>query len=86
MILGILAFVLAWIPGFGLLLAMLLVAVGLPLSISNFRNVRRESQDAGMATAGMVINIIAAAIALLWFLFIAVAFGPFFLGSCFGRV
>ena len=62
MILGILAMVFLWIPFVGAFIALIMVAVGLPLSIVGFRSARREGQGAGMSIAGMVLNIVALAI------------------------
>ena len=77
MVLGILAIVFVWIPWTGLI-AVPLAAVGLPLSIAGFRNARRENTGAGMAIAGMVTNIVAAVIILLWFLPFAALFASLF--------
>ena len=76
MILGILAIIFVWIPVIGLI-AIPMVAVGLPLSIVGFRNARRLNTGAGMAIAGMVTNIVAVAGILLWMLVFgaAVLFG-----------
>lgn len=75
MILGILAIVFVWIPFIGLI-AVPMVAVGLPLSIAGFRNARRHDTGSGMAIAGMVTNIVAMAVILLWvLLFGVVIFG-----------
>ena len=76
MILGILAIIFVWIPVIGLI-AIPMVAVGLPLSVVGFRNARRLNTGAGMAIAGMVTNIVAVAGILLWMLLVgaAVLFG-----------
>ena len=79
MILGILAIIFVWIPVIGLI-AVPMVAVGLPLSIVGFRNARRNNTGAGMAIAGMVTNIVAVAGILLWtliFLAASSATAPF---------
>ena len=76
MILGILAIIFVWIPFIGLI-AIPMVAIGLPLSIIGFRNARRQDTGAGMAIAGMVTNIVAMAVILLWMLI----FGAVFLGT-----
>ena len=65
MILGILAIILVWVPLAGIV-AIPLVAVGLPLSLAGFRNARRNNDGGGMAIAGITLNIVAAAVILLW--------------------
>ena len=77
MVLGILAVIFVWVPVYGLI-SIPMVAVGLPLSIVGFRNARREGAGAGIAIAGMVTNIVAAMIILLWFLLFATFIVHFF--------
>lgn len=62
MILGILAIITAWTPP-ATIVAIPLVAVGLPLSLAGFRRARRNNGGAGasMATAGITLNLFAAA-------------------------
>ena len=62
MILGILALILVWMPPASIF-ALPLVAVGLPLSLAGFRRARRNNGGAGasMATAGITLNLFAAA-------------------------
>lgn len=64
MTLGILAFILVWIPAFGII-AWPLIFVGLPLSAIGFARNRKRGEGSGMAMAGMVMNIIALVIAVL---------------------
>lgn len=65
MILGILAMIFVWIPLVGII-AIPMVAVGLPLSVAGLIIARRNDDGAGTAIAGMVTNVIAAAIILVW--------------------
>ena len=67
MVLGILAIITVWIPLVGIV-AIPLVAVGLPMSLAGFRSARRNNDGAGtgMAIAGITLNLVAAAIILLW--------------------
>ena len=71
MVLGILAMVFLWIPFVGWIIALIMVAVGLPLSVVGFRKARREGEGAGMSITGMVLNIVAIGIIGL----VIVAFG-----------
>ena len=65
MILGILAMIVVWIPVIGIV-AIPMVAAGLPLSLVGLRRARRDNEGAGMAVAGITLNIVAAAVILLW--------------------
>ena len=65
MILGILAMIFLWIPFVGGVIALLMVAVGLPLSGAGLRSARRNGAGAGMAIAGIVLNVVALAIILV---------------------
>ena len=64
MILGILAFILVWIPFFGII-AWPLIIVGLPLSAIGFARNRKRGKGSRMAIVGMVMNIIALVLAVL---------------------
>ncbi|MCY3802254.1 MAG: hypothetical protein OXG46_11840 [Chloroflexi bacterium] len=64
MILGILAFILVWIPVFGII-AWPLILVGLPLSAIGFSRNRKRGEGSRAAIAGMVMNIISLVIAIL---------------------
>ena len=48
-----------WIPIAEWIIALIMVAVGLPLSIVGFRAARRAETGAGMAIAGIVLNVVA---------------------------
>ena len=65
MILGILAMIVVWIPVIGIV-AIPMVTAGLPLSLVGLRRARRDNEGAGMAIAGITLNIVAAAVILLW--------------------
>ena len=69
MILGILAMIFVWIPVVGII-AIPLVAVGLPLSLAGLIIARRNDDGAGMAIAGLVTNVLAAAIIMVWVIFV----------------
>ena len=69
MILGILAMIFVWIPLVGII-AIPLVAVGLPLSLAGLIIARRHDDGAGMAIAGLVTNVLAAAIIMVWVIFV----------------
>ena len=58
MLLGILSIILAALPFIGLI-AIPMIAVGLPLSIAGYRNARRHNTGAGTARAGMATNTVA---------------------------
>ena len=66
MVLGILAIVFVWTPFGGApeWASAPLVVVGLPLSMVSFQNARRNNTRSGIAIAGMVTNIVAAAMLL----------------------
>ena len=66
MVLGILAIVFVWTPFGGApeWISAPLVVVGLPLSIVAYQNARRQATRSGIAIAGMVTNIVAAAMLL----------------------
>ncbi|MCY3802255.1 MAG: hypothetical protein OXG46_11845 [Chloroflexi bacterium] len=72
MILGILAIIFVWIPIVGVI-AWPLIIIGLPLSAIGFAQNRKRGEGSGMAIAGIVMNIIALVIAILWTVFFAVA-------------
>ena len=65
MILGILAMIFLWIPLVGAVIALLTVVIGLPLSGAGLRSARRNGAGAGMAIAGIVLNVVALVIILV---------------------
>lgn len=65
MILGILAIIIVWIPIVGVI-AWPFIIIGLPLSAIGFAQARKRGQGSGMAIAGIVMNIIALVIAILY--------------------
>ena len=71
MILGILAVVFAVIPIIGWIISIPCLMVGLPLSIIGFSQNRKRGRGYGMAIAGIITNIVAIAVVILWiFLFV----------------
>ena len=70
MALGILAIVFVWTPigGASGWITVPLVVVGLPLSIAAYQKARRNATRIGIAIAGMVTNIVAAAMFLVQWL------------------
>ena len=72
MVLGILAIVFVWAPlgGAPEWITVLLAVVGLPLSIAAYQNARRNATRIGIAIAGMVTNIVAAAMFLGRYLYL----------------
>lgn len=71
MILGILAVVFAVIPIIGWIISIPCLLVGLPLSIIGFFQNRKRGRGYGMAIAGIVTNIVAIVVVILWiFLFV----------------
>ena len=78
MILGTLAIILVWIPLIGLI-AIPMIAVGLPLSIAGYRNARRHNTGVGTARAGIATNTVAILIGALVIVALVVSppqFGP----------
>ena len=74
MVLGILAVIFAVIPIFGWIISIPCLMVGLPLSIIGFTQNRKRGRGYGMAIAGIITNIVAIAVVVLWVvLFVASA-------------
>ena len=72
MILGILAVVFAIIPIIGWIISIPCLLIGLPLSIIGLLQNRKRSHGYGMAIAGIVTNVVAIVVVILWiFLFVA---------------
>ncbi len=69
MILGIIAIMFAWIPVVGFV-SIPFVAVGLPLSYFGLRKSQRETAGVGIAIAGLVTNLIALVVIILWLVLI----------------
>ena len=65
MVLGIIAIMFAWIPVVGFV-SIPFVAVGLPLSYFGLRKSKRKKAGVGMAVAGLVTNLIALVVIVLW--------------------
>ncbi len=74
MVLGILAVVFAVIPIFGWIISIPCLLVGLPLSIIGLTQNRKHGQGYGMSLAGIVTNVLAIVVVILWIvLFVASA-------------
>ena len=72
MILGILAVVFAIIPIIGWIISIPCLLIGLPLSIIGLLQNRKRGHGYGMAIAGIVTNVVAIVVVILWiFLFVA---------------
>ena len=72
MILGILAVVFAIIPIIGWIISIPCLLVGLPLSIFGLMQNRKRGQGYSMAIAGIVTNVVAIVVVILWIsLFVA---------------
>ena len=66
MILGIIATIFAFIPVVGAFIAIPCLAVGLPLATVDFFRKKNRGEGFGMAIAGIVLNICALAITIIW--------------------
>ena len=72
LILGILALIVAWVPCVGIY-ALLFSVIGLILGAVGISAAKKSGKGKGLSVAGLVCNVIATAIALIWFFLIAKA-------------
>ncbi len=72
LILGILALIVAWVPCVGIY-ALGFSVLGLILGAVGISAAKKSGQGKGVSVAGLVCNIIATAIALVWFFLFAKA-------------
>ncbi len=70
LVLGIVALVVAWIPCIGVYTVILSI-VGLILGAVGISKAKKTGQGKGVAIAGLVLNIIATAISIIWWLLVA---------------
>ena len=70
LVIGIVAVVVGFIPGCGLI-ALLPAIVGLILAIIDMKKKGKAGQPKGLAVAGLILNIVAIAIILIWTLLLA---------------
>ena len=73
MVLGIIGLVFAFIPAFGAFIAFPCIIVGLPLSGVGFFQGKKRGTGVGISVAGIVTNIVALIIAILWLAVIGAA-------------
>lgn len=72
MILGIVAFLFAFVPLVGTWIAIPCAVIGLPLSGVSFAKKRKAGEGTGMAIAGIVTCVLAIIIAILWFVIVVI--------------
>ena len=68
LVLGIVAIVLGFLGGWSSIIALPLAIVGLVLSVNGGKQIKAAGQPAGIATAGLVLGIIAVVLSALFFL------------------
>lgn len=69
LVLGILALIVAWVPCVGIY-ALIFSVLGLILGAVGMVKSRKTGQGKGVSIAGFVCNVVATAIAVLWFVVI----------------
>ena len=67
LVLGIVAIVLGFLGGWCSIIALPLAIVGLVLSVNGGKQIKAAGQPAGIATAGLVLGIIAVVLTAIWF-------------------
>ena len=69
LVLGIVGIVLTFVwPGWGQLIAIAASVVGLVMSVQGGKALKAEGQPSGLATAGLVLSIVAVALSSIMFL------------------
>ena len=68
LVLGIVSLIICWIPVWGAIPALPMAIVGLVLSVLGGKKAKAAGQKSGLATAGLVIGIIATVLSAITFL------------------
>lgn len=68
LVLGIVALIICWIPVWGAIPSLPMAIVGLVLSVLGGKKAKAAGQKSGLATAGLVIGIIATVLSAITFL------------------
>lgn len=73
LVIGIVAVILGLVPGCGLVFGLPPAVIGLILGIIEIAKKSKKGEKKGMGVAGVILNVIAIIVIIIWTVFIAVA-------------